>query len=139
MRWCWVNFQCRGVLPILITVGQVPIALAVGAGGDGLDIFILIYPFSSLPLYGRRSEIYFSAFTGIVDLLYLSISVFIINLYQFLILYSSKSTVVVKLFFSNAKNIYLISLVFSESGRLSFANGIDATHIRELEIRRVLH
>ena len=33
---------------ILITVGQGPIALAVGAGGDGLDIFALIYPFSPL-------------------------------------------------------------------------------------------
>ena len=31
---------------ILITVGQEPIALAVGAGGGGLDIFTLIYPFS---------------------------------------------------------------------------------------------
>ena len=33
---------------ILITVGQEPIALAVGAGGGGLDIFTLIYPFSFL-------------------------------------------------------------------------------------------
>ena len=33
---------------ILNTVGQGPIALAVGAGGGGLDIFTLIYPFSSL-------------------------------------------------------------------------------------------
>ena len=33
---------------ILITVGQRPIALAVGAGGGCLDIFTLIYPFSSL-------------------------------------------------------------------------------------------
>ena len=33
---------------ILITVGQGPIALAVGAGG--LDIFTLIYPFSSFSL-----------------------------------------------------------------------------------------
>ena len=33
---------------ILITVGQRPIALAVGAGGGGLDIFTLIYPFSFL-------------------------------------------------------------------------------------------
>ena len=33
---------------ILITVGQEPIALAVGAGGGGLDIFTLIYP--SFPL-----------------------------------------------------------------------------------------
>ena len=37
---------------ILIAVGQGPIALAVGAGGGGLDIFTLIYSFScfSLPL-----------------------------------------------------------------------------------------
>ena len=33
---------------ILITVGQGPIALAVGAVGGGLDIFTLIYPFSFL-------------------------------------------------------------------------------------------
>ena len=43
-----------GKLPVpgrptsLITVGQGPIALAVGAGG--LDIFTLIYPFSSFSL-----------------------------------------------------------------------------------------
>ena len=35
---------------ILITVGQGPIALAAGAGGGGLDIFTLIYPFSSFSL-----------------------------------------------------------------------------------------
>ena len=37
---------------ILITVGQGPIALAVGwfAGGGCLDIFTLIYPFSSFSL-----------------------------------------------------------------------------------------
>ena len=35
---------------ILITVGQGPIALAVGAGGGGLDIFTLIYPFSLFSL-----------------------------------------------------------------------------------------
>ena len=42
---------------ILITVGQGPIALAVGAGG--LDIFTLLYPFSSfsLSLAGPRSAI----------------------------------------------------------------------------------
>ena len=33
VRWCWVNFQCRGVLLLWITVGQGPTALAVGAGG----------------------------------------------------------------------------------------------------------
>ena len=32
---------------ILITVGQGPIALAVVAGGGGLDIFTLVCPFSS--------------------------------------------------------------------------------------------
>ena len=48
----------------LITVGQGPTALAVGAGGGCLDIFTLIYPFSPLspsllclPLFGRRSDI----------------------------------------------------------------------------------
>ena len=35
---------------ILITVGEGPIALAVGAGGGGLDIFTLLYPFSSFSL-----------------------------------------------------------------------------------------
>ena len=35
---------------VLIPVGQGPIALAVGAGGGGLDIFTLIYPFSSFSL-----------------------------------------------------------------------------------------
>ena len=48
MRWCWVNFQCRGVLLIWIRVGHGPIALAVGAGWGCLDIFSLLYPFSSL-------------------------------------------------------------------------------------------
>ena len=33
---------------ILITVGQGPTVLAVGAGGGCLDFFTLIYPFSSL-------------------------------------------------------------------------------------------
>ena len=43
-----------GKLPVLgrptiwISVGQGPTALAVGAGGGCLDIFTLIYPFSSL-------------------------------------------------------------------------------------------
>ena len=33
VRWGWVNFQSRGVLLILIRVGQGPTVLAVGAGG----------------------------------------------------------------------------------------------------------
>ena len=48
VRWCWVNFQCRGVLLIWIIVRQGPIALAVGAGGVCLDIFSLVYHFSFL-------------------------------------------------------------------------------------------
>ena len=45
-----------GKLPVpgrptnLITVGQGTIALALGAGGGGLDIFTLIYPFPPLSL-----------------------------------------------------------------------------------------
>ena len=35
---------------LLLSVGQGPIALAVGTGGGGLDIFTLIYPFSSFSL-----------------------------------------------------------------------------------------
>ena len=42
------NLPVPGRPTILIAVGQGPIALAVGAGGDCLDIFTLIYPFSSL-------------------------------------------------------------------------------------------
>ena len=33
VRWCWVNFQCRGVLLIWIRVGQGPTALAVDVDG----------------------------------------------------------------------------------------------------------
>ena len=47
-RWCWVNFQCQGVLLIWIRVGQGPTTLAVGAGGGCLDIFSLVYHFSFL-------------------------------------------------------------------------------------------
>ena len=47
-RRCWVNFQCQGVLLVWMIVGQGPTALAVGAGGGGLDIFSLGYLFSIL-------------------------------------------------------------------------------------------
>ena len=42
VRWCWVNFQCRGLLLIWIIVGQGPTALTVTVGADGgcLDIFL---------------------------------------------------------------------------------------------------
>ena len=43
---------------ILITVGQGPIALAVGAAGGGLDILLSsILSFLLLPLFGRRLDI----------------------------------------------------------------------------------
>ena len=49
-RRCWVNFQCRGVLLVWMLVGQGPTALAVGAGGGGLDFFFsqlsFLYSFS---------------------------------------------------------------------------------------------
>ena len=48
MRWSRVNFRCRGVQRFGLIVGQRPIALAVGAGGGCLDIFTLLYLFSSL-------------------------------------------------------------------------------------------
>ena len=48
VRWCWINFQCLGVLLIWISVWQWPTALAVGAGGGCLDIFTLVYHFSFL-------------------------------------------------------------------------------------------
>ena len=39
VRWCKVNFQCRGVLLLWSRVGQGPTVLAVGAGGRSLDIY----------------------------------------------------------------------------------------------------
>ena len=58
VRWCWVNFQCRGVLLLRKIVGQGPTALAVGAGGSCLDIFTLDYrSLFFLPLSGKRPDI----------------------------------------------------------------------------------
>ena len=55
VRWCWVNYQCRGVLLIRIVVGQGPAALAVGAGGGCLDIFLSsIISLFFLPLSGTE-------------------------------------------------------------------------------------
>ena len=59
VRWCWVNFQCRGVLLIWIRVGQGSTALAVGAGGGRIWTFFLLSIISLffLPLSGRRPDI----------------------------------------------------------------------------------
>ena len=47
-RRCCVNNQCQGVLLVWMIVWQGPIVLAVCAGRGCLDIFSLIYLFSSL-------------------------------------------------------------------------------------------
>ena len=58
VRWCLVNFQCRGVLLIWIRVGQGPTALAVGADGGCLEFFLSsIISLFFLPLPGRRPDI----------------------------------------------------------------------------------
>ena len=49
VRWCWVNFQCRASFNFDYSRARA-IALAVGTGGGGLDIFTLIYLFSSFSL-----------------------------------------------------------------------------------------
>ena len=43
VRWCGVNFQCRGVLLIWIKVGQGPTAQAVGAGGGLFGHFFFYF------------------------------------------------------------------------------------------------
>ena len=58
MRWCWVKFQCRGVLLVWIKVGQGPTAVAVGAGGVVWTFFLSsIIPHFFLPLAWRRPDI----------------------------------------------------------------------------------
>ena len=49
VRWSWVNFSA-GASYNFDYSRQGPIALAVGAGGGGLDIFTHIYPSSSFCL-----------------------------------------------------------------------------------------
>ena len=56
VRWYWVNFQFQGVLLIWIRVGQGTSALAVGAGGGCLDVFLSSINFL-FPLSGRRPDI----------------------------------------------------------------------------------
>ena len=54
VRWCWVNFQCWGVLLlwVLRVIGQVPTALAVGAGGVVRPVFFRLSFLFFLPLSG---------------------------------------------------------------------------------------
>ena len=46
-RWCWVNFQCRGVLQLDYSRARVYCTCS-RCGWGCLDIFTPIYPFSSL-------------------------------------------------------------------------------------------
>ena len=48
VRWCWVSFQCWGIILIWSKVGQGPNVLAVGAGGDLFGHFFsrLLFLFS---------------------------------------------------------------------------------------------
>ena len=57
VRRCWVNFQCRGVLLIWITVEQKPIPLAVGAGGVVWTFFSRLSFLFSFLLSRRRPDI----------------------------------------------------------------------------------
>ena len=55
VRWCWVNFECRGVLLIWLIVGE---GLAVIADGVVLTFFLSsIFSLLFLPLSGRRPDI----------------------------------------------------------------------------------
>ena len=57
VRWCWVNFQYRGVLLLWISVGQGPTALAVGAGGFVWTFFLSsIISLFFLPLSWGRAR-----------------------------------------------------------------------------------
>ena len=53
MRWCWVNFHCRGILLVSIIVGKGPTVLAVAAGGDCLDFFLSSITFPPPSLWGE--------------------------------------------------------------------------------------
>ena len=57
VQWCWVKFQCQGILLIWKIVGQGPIALAVEAGEFGLFFLASIFSLFFLPLSGRRPHI----------------------------------------------------------------------------------
>ena len=57
VRWCWVNFQCRGVLLVWKRVGQGPTVLAVGAGGRFGHFLSSIISLFFLPLSWRRPDI----------------------------------------------------------------------------------
>ena len=56
--WCDGAGYTFSAGAILMTIGQGPIALSVGADGGGLDIFTLVYPFSPFSLSLGDGSIY---------------------------------------------------------------------------------
>ena len=68
-----------------------------------------LYPSVYIYIYIARGKI-FTASIGSVDSLYPSVFIYCLNLHQFLILFSSKAMMFVKLYFRTS-DIYLISLV----------------------------
>ena len=50
VRWCWVNFQCMGVLLIRIRVGQGHTDLEVGADEGCFGHFSLVFHFFTFSL-----------------------------------------------------------------------------------------
>ena len=51
---CWLNFRCRGVLLIRLTVGQCATALAVGVGGGCLDIISFFFLSGLNSIYSKN-------------------------------------------------------------------------------------
>ena len=58
VRWCWVNFQCLGVLLIWIIVEQGPAALTVGAVGVVWTFFSRLSFLSSFSLPLGNGPVY---------------------------------------------------------------------------------
>ena len=69
----------------------------------------------------------FTASIGSVDSLYPSVSIYCLNLHQFLILCSSKAMMFVKLYFPHFRYLSNFTCILG-SIRLSLANEIDAMH-----------
>ena len=106
MVYCISRRQYKRFLDILfwdVSVAQ----LVASMSGVVLGGFVMVVG-SSLKI--------FTASICSVDSLYLSVFIYCMNLHQFLILYSSKAMMFVKLYFRTS-DIYLISIVsFDPSG-----------------------
>ena len=56
VRWCWVNFQCRGVLHLDYSRARAYCACST-CGWGGLDIFTLISPLSLSPSVWETAQL----------------------------------------------------------------------------------